>query len=234
MSRMRIVRTRYGARVMQGNTFLSKILSRPGPLHDLYDVMAVAVARLAPGPGIALLGFAGGGLIGPLRAAGCRAPIEAVDLSRAGEPIFRRLSADWCGSVRLSSMDAVEWLRRGNRRFDMIIEDLTVNSPAGPTKPAASIDPLPRLIRGRLARRGIALINVLPVPGFPIRELLNRIAEPFPDIREIEFTEFENCLLICGANLSPAREIGRLLRKSLVEVGSRMPGRFSVRTHRKN
>ncbi len=234
MSRMRIVRTRYGARVMQGNTFLSKILSRPGPLHDLYDVMAVAVARLAPGPSIALLGFAGGGLIAPLRAAGCREPIAAVDLSRAGEPIFRRLSADWCGSVRLSCIDAAEWLRRGDRKFDMIIEDLTVNCPAGPTKPAASIDPIPRLLRDRLARGGVALINVLPVPGLSIGELLDRIADPFPDIRRIEFTEFENRLLICGANLSPAREISRLLRKSLVGMGSRMPGRFSVHTHRKN
>ena len=77
---MKIERTRRGARIIDDDVVLSEILARPGPTHSLFDVLAAAVAAFAPGPRFAMLGFAGGGMIAPLRAMGCDIPVRAVDL----------------------------------------------------------------------------------------------------------------------------------------------------------
>ena len=109
---MRIVRTRRGLRLLEGDVILSELLARPGPTHCLFDVLAACVAALAPGPRIALLGFAGGGIVAPLRAMGFPHAIEAVDLDPTGEKLFRELARHWAGEVRVARMDALEWLAR--------------------------------------------------------------------------------------------------------------------------
>ena len=60
---MKIVRTRRGARIVDDDVVLSEILAKPGPTHSLFDLLAAAVATLAPGPRFAMLGFAGGGIV---------------------------------------------------------------------------------------------------------------------------------------------------------------------------
>lgn len=229
---MRIVRTRYGARWMEGRTVLSTLRSRPGPLHDMYDVLAGCAALLAGGPRIVLLGFAGGGMLAPLRAAGCRLPVVAVDRSRGGEPTFRRLASGWCGDVRLDLGEAVHWLRRSRTGIDFIVEDLTVNGPGGPTKPDVCVSPLPELMRRRLARDGAVATNVLPIAGWTWRRLLRRMSSRHRRALIVHFLDWENRILLCGSSLPSARTLSHRLGVLMDCIGSRMRGRFSVRTLR--
>jgi len=226
---VKIVKTRRGARLLQGNVVLSEILARPGPTHTLFDVLAACVAALSTGPRFALLGFAGGGMIAPLRAMGCTHAVDAVDLDRAGEKIFRDLSGDWTGPVGLSQSDAVAWLR-GRRPFDAIVEDLSVDSPAGTVKPYASFDDLPQLVADRLTPAGVAITNLLPLPGTAWNALLMRVALPHARACVLALDEYENRFVLAGRALPTAGEISRSIRAALRSIGSDQERRIAVRT----
>jgi len=217
---VRIERTRRGARLVENDVVLSEILARPGPTHTLFDVLAAGVAAFAPGPRVALLGFAGGGMVAPLRAMGFDAPLQAVDLDRTGERLFRELSDAWAGDVRLDEEDAVAWLRRRRARFDMIVEDLSVPTPAGTLKPYVSFDPLPDLVKERLAPGGVALINLLPLPGTSWASMIARVSVRHEHAVVVHLDEYENRFVLAGDDLPPAAEASRRLRAALRAIGS--------------
>ncbi|NIP94518.1 MAG: hypothetical protein GWO24_14175, partial [Akkermansiaceae bacterium] len=59
-----------GACLEQHGCVLSEILEEPGSTHSVFDVLAAAVAVFSPGRRVAVLGFAGGGMMAPLRKLG--------------------------------------------------------------------------------------------------------------------------------------------------------------------
>ena len=227
---MKVVRTRRGARIVEDDVVLSELLARPGATHALWDVLAACVAELAPGPRFAMLGFAGGGIVAPLRAFGFDHPIHAVDLSRDGEDLFRELSSAWAGEVGLEIEEAAAWLRRRRARWDLILEDLSVPSPAGTVKPYVSFDTLPALIHRRLAPGGIAITNLLPLPGTSWNALTARVAHPYRNALAIHFEEYENRFVIAGEELPGASALSRRLGQALRSIDSGQCGRMSVRT----
>jgi spermidine synthase len=231
---VRIVRTRRGARIVADDVVLSEILAEPGPTHTLFDVLAACVAALAPGPRFLMLGFAGGGMVAPLRAMGCEHPVEAVDLSREGEALFREVSGAWADPVRVHEGDAVEWLRRRSVAFDVILEDLSTESPAGTVKPYESFDALPELIRDRLAPGGVAITNLLPLPGTSWKALLTRVARPHRHSAVVFLDEYENRFVVAGEELPEAKELSRRLRDALRRIGSDQFRQISVRTLRRH
>jgi spermidine synthase len=227
---VKVVRTRRGARIVEDDVVLSELLAKPGPTHALFDVLAACVAVLAPGPRFAMLGFAGGGIVAPLRALDFPHPVRAVDLSRDGEALFRELSSEWAGDVCLEIEDAADWLRRRRGRWDLILEDLSVPSPAGTVKPYASFDTLPGLIHRRLTSGGIALTNLLPLPGTSWDALTSRIAHPHRNALAVHFEEYENRFVVAGDSLPSAVHLSRRLGSALRSIGSGQCGRISVRT----
>ena len=225
---MRVMTTRRGARLIEAGTVLSDVLREPGPTHSLFDVLAACVASLPPGPRVALLGFAAGGMVAPLRAMGFAHPLEAVDLSRRWERLFRRLSGPWAGRVSFSQTEASLWLRRTRTRYDVIVEDLFARGPSGMAKPEVALSAVPLLMQRRLGLRGVAVINTLPVPGRSWREILAPLAEPFPEAHVVVLQDFENRILILGRTLGTAREVSRKLRSALRSIGSRQASRMRV------
>lgn len=214
---------------MQAGTVLSEVLSAPGATHTLFDVLAATIAALAPGPRVAILGFAAGGLVAPLRALGVAHPIQAVDLSLEGEALFRELSAGWAGQVRLTQGDAVRWLARQGTPYDLILEDLFAERGRAMVKPEASFTTLPSLMRKALTREGVAVINTLPVPGVSWREVQAELAAPFEEAVQVELEEYENRLLVAGRSLPGAHALSRRLRGLLRSIGSRQAERLAVR-----
>ncbi|PIE23295.1 MAG: hypothetical protein CSA62_07815 [Planctomycetota bacterium] len=227
---MRIVRTARGARLLQGGAVVSEVLSAPGPTHSLFDVLAASIAMFARGDRLALLGFAGGGLVAPLRAMGCFHPLRAVDLSAEGEQLFRELSSPWCAEVRVEIEDAAHWLRRQRARFDLILEDLSVLGPEGETKPELSYQLLPQLIADRLSSHGVAVYNLLPVPKRSMKGLVRQVVRAHGAGVQLLLDDFENRVVLAGPGLPEAREIGSLLRRGLRALGSEQAERILVRT----
>jgi hypothetical protein len=232
-----VVCSRRGVRLVDGPDVLSDLRQRPGPTGGLFDILAAVVVAFAPPrrrppPRVALLGFAAGGVVAPLRGLGFPHPLHAVDLSLAAAPIFWKVAAAWAGDVRLERAEASAWLRRTRRLWDVIVEDLAVRGPENAVKPAVSVEVLPGLMRRRLAAGGVAATNVLPVPGMTWDELLARLAAPHARAMLVHCRDYENRLLIAGSRLPPARVAGERLRAALRRLRSRQAARIAVRSWR--
>jgi len=222
-------------RLIEGGAVISEVLRHPGATHSVFDVLAAAVRVLAPGPRVALLGFAAGGVVAPLRALGHRGRLEGVDLSRAGWSVFRRLCGRWAGPVVLHRAEAGQWLRRRRGRFDAIVEDLSVRGRAGTTKPQATVDDLPGLLAARLGPGGVAIVNLLPVPGWPRSKLEAAAGRAYRDVLVVQLESFENRILIGARGGLPAsRDVARELRRTLRSIDSALAHGLSVRGGRKN
>jgi hypothetical protein len=224
-----VVRLRRGARIIAGPDVVSEIRARPGPTHSLFDILAACIAGLAPGPRAAVLGFAGGGLMAPLRGMGYASRVEAVDLSEEGTAVFDELCGSWAGPVTVHHDEASRWLRRQRRAFDVIVEDLSIPGPGGMSKPRVSREVLPELIRDRLSPQGIVATNLLPESGRSLPSLVRSIAAPWPRTLILDPHDYENLIVLAGPGLGAARETSRLLRSALSRIESSQRHLFSLR-----
>lgn len=206
----------------QGGAVLSEILAEPGPTHSVFDALAAAADVFANGERIALLGFAGGGILAPLRAMGCASPIDSVDRDMRGARLFGEIAGKWAGEVDVAEGDAVRWLRSQRASYRMIIEDLSELGTEGETKPAITVTALPRLMQSRLRPGGLAVLNLLPVPGVSWRSLQRQVIEPWGRGVVIYLTDFENRIVLTGARVPPARLAGRRISQSLDRIGSKL------------
>jgi hypothetical protein len=223
------VATRRGARLLHAGHVVSEILSAAGPTHSLFDVMAACVAVLADGPRLALLGFGGGSIVAPLRALGWRGRIQAVDLSLGAVLAYARVGGPDLGPVRVTIADVVRWLRAQRRPWDAIVEDLSVPHGDDLIMPEACFDPLPALVAARLARRGLAVVNVFSPGGPAWSATLKRLVPRGLEARVVHTHEFDHRLLILGRSLPDATHITRSVRAALTSIRSRQRDRFSVR-----
>ena len=227
-----VLRLSRRTRLLQDDAVLSEILHHPGPTHRFIDLLAACVSTLAPGPRVLMLGFAGGGLIAPLRALGCRHPVLGLDLSSAGHDLFLEHCGEWAGEVQLEVAEAVAWLRAHRGRHDLILDDLSIPSPEGVTKPEVSLGVVPELMRRRLRPGGVGVLNLLPMPRRPWSRLLAQVTAPFPCALEIVSAEYWNRAILVGDALPSAAAVSRRLRRNLRSVRSQMSDRFRVRALR--
>ena len=230
---MRVIRTRYGARVVDGQSFLSKVLWAPGPTDEVFDVLAAAIAAAPAGP-VAVLGFAGGGMIAPLRAMGDDRPIDAVDLDVGAEPLFRELCGDWCGTVRVHRGEATRWLGRQRARFAAIADDLSIEAADGATKPRASLEAVPGRVAARLRAGGWAVVNLLPVARVAWADLIDRAAGAHAEVRVVHLRDHDNRVVVAGARLPGARALSNAFRARLASIGSSQARKIAVRSVRQN
>jgi hypothetical protein len=228
--RARVIRNSDGIALVQGDVTLSRVIDHPGPTHGLFDVLAATVELLAPGPRFLMLGFAAGGVVAPLRGLGWTGAIEAVDRSRIGLGLFRRHCAPWAGDVEVHRDDALAFLSRSRRRWDLILDDLSAVTDGIVCKPAISTGELPARIASRLAEPGIYVANVLPDDDLPWHAMASKMRRPFPRCLLLDNERYENRILVAGAALPGARALSLALRGSLERLGSKLASEMSVRT----
>jgi hypothetical protein len=226
---MDITSTRHGLRLSQHGVVISELRTSPGPTHSVFDLLAALIALLAPVGRIGVLGFAGGGMMAPLRGLGMESEIDSVDLDRAGYDLFRRHCPAWAGQVNWRQADAVAWLRRQAPGFGLLMDDLSVPRDRDVVKPAISWSVLPELIRDRLRPGGIAVFNLMRPPRGRWNPDLARMAGKFGSARIIDLDEFENRILVAGDDLPSARALGATLRQALRRLRSRQASRIQVR-----
>ena len=226
---MDITPTKHGLRLSQHGVVLSELRTTPGPTDSVFDVLAAALAVLAPDARTGVLGFAAGGMMAPLRALGVKSVIHSVDLERAGHDLFCRHCPEWAAQVNWQQADAVDWLRGQTAKFDLLVEDLSVPREGDVFKPDVSWEVLPELIRARLRPGGCAVFNLMLSPGDSWNSALPKVTRHFAEARLVHLDEFENRLLIAGARVPTARALGIALRRELRRLRSRQAGRMQVR-----
>lgn len=218
-----------GVWMEQHGCVLSKVLAQPGPTHSVFDVLAAALVVGAPGPRVAMLGFAGGGMMAPLREMGGAHSLSAVDLDDAGYRIYDGVVDEWGGELEFNQADAVQWLQRQRRKFDAIVEDLSVPTDGDVVKPEVSWRGLPGVMRRKVKARGLTVMNLLPTPGVKWGTMMEACRRE--DVRGcvVEFREYYNRVLIQGAAVEAARVTGAKLRNALRGIGSKIAERMAVR-----
>ena len=226
---MDITPTKHGLRLSQHGVVISELRTAPGPTDSVFDVLAALIATLAPAGRVGVLGFAGGGMMAPLRGLSVEAVMDSVDLDRAGYDLFRQHCPAWVGHVNWQQADAVEWLRGQRTKFDLLMDDLSMPRDGDVFKPDISWTVLPALIRARLRPRGFAVFNLMLSPGDKWSEALPKITRHFAAARLVHLDEFENRLLIAGKQLPTARALGISLRRELHRLRSRQATRIQVR-----
>lgn len=226
---MLVTPTEHGLRLSQHGVVISELRTAPGPTHSVFDVLAASIAVLAPAGRIGVLGFAGGGMMAPLRALGVTTTIDSVDLDRSGYDLFRKHCPHWADGVNWQQADAVTWLRQQPRDFGLLMDDLSVPQDDDVFKPAISWGVLPELISARLCSGGFGVFNLLPAPARVWKTDVKGIVDQFGMARLIYLEDFENRILITGDVLPNARELRAQLRQSLRQLHSRQADRIRVR-----
>ncbi len=227
---MTVTETPGGLRLSQHGVVISELRTSAGPTHSVFDLLAALLVELAPAGRVGMLGFAGGGMMAPLRALGFDRELEAVDLDGASHDLFRKHCAEWASQVRWHHGDASAWLKDQRPDFDLILEDLSVPEAGDVFKPAISWEVLPTVIRQRLKPQGVAVFNLLLSPGQNWRGQERKIAEHFGEARVLELEAFENRLLVAGKQLPASAQLSRRVGSALRRMKSRQAERFRVRT----
>lgn len=226
---MQVIRTQHGLRLSQHGVVISELRTTPGPTHSVFDVLAAVVAWIEPKGRTGLLGFAGGGMLAPLRALGWNGTIATVDLDQASYRLFCQHCPAWRDGVRWQRADAVKWLRRQAAGFDLLLEDLSIPHDGDVVKPEICWEVLPMLIRKKLSPTGIAVFNLVSAPGAGWRAGLAKVTAGFRHASVVEFEDFENRIVIAGNALPPPAELGRGLRRLLRQLRSRQAERIRLR-----
>lgn len=226
--RTRVTYHQGGVRFEQHGCILSELPSNPGCTQSVFDVLACAAVVFGKGSQLAMLGFAGGGMLAALRALGGEHSVHGVDLEAEGYEIFCKVAADWKGEVAFDCEDAAVWLQRQRRSFDVIVEDLSMPLDGDVVKPRVAWTVLPRLIQKKLKRSGLAVTNLLPTPGVTWENHIEA-CRVGPGV-VVEFEYFFNRVLIQGRTVPNARRAGRELRAALRSLGSGLAEEMRVRS----
>lgn len=222
--------TERGIRLVQHDVVLSEVLNSPGPTHSVADVIAAAMMIRGSEGRMALLGFAGGGLIAPLRAMGGQHRVDAVDLDVSGYTIFKRHCHAWAGPVTFHKGEACQWMRKSRHCFDVIVEDLSVPVDDDVFKPEVTWTELPELIYRRLAPDGVAVLNLLHPGNVSWQTGITSVVGHGMSSRIIHIEEFENRVVVVGKTLPTARKLSSELRRRLQGINSHLAAQISVQT----
>ena len=226
---MDITPTKHGLRLSQHGVVISELRTSTGPTDSVFDLLAALIAVLSPAGRVGVLGFAGGGMMAPLRGLGVETVIDSVDLDRAGYDLFGQHCQECARQVNWEQADAVDWLRRQTADFNLLVDDLSVPRDGDVFKPDISWSVLPELIRARLRPDGFAVFNLMLSPGDSWREALPKVTRHFKAARLVHLEEFENRILLAGNKLPTARALGVSLRRELRRLRSRQASRIQVR-----
>lgn len=220
-----------GVRLSLHGVVISEVRDQPGPTHSVFDVLSGLMVALYGGGRVGLLGFAGGGMMAPLRRLEFRSRVEGIDLDRRGFEIFQERCGCWSGEFDWHHGDAISWLKAQRPgQFGLIVEDLSVPSGDDVFKPDASWSPLPELVRSRLASGGVGIFNLLPTADGQFPEQIQSFGFPGNEPVRVEFEDFCNRILVVGRQLPTAQAIGVRLAVQLRYLRSKQAGRVRVRS----
>jgi SAM-dependent methyltransferase len=156
---------------------------------------------------VLLLGLAAGSVARAVRALDPGSEIVGVELDREVLRLARRHFDLDRLKVELVTGDALEYLRRDHRRFDLIVEDLFVGPSRSVHKPDWLLGEGYRLIRKRLRPGGYVVSNTIHEMTAIVRAM-----RPFGGrIVSLDVRGHWNRVTVCGRDLLPPRALRRAL-----------------------
>ncbi len=175
---------------------------------------------------VLLLGLAAGSVARAVRALDPEAEIVGVERDRDVLRAARRHFGLDRLRLELVAGDALEYLKRDRRRFDLIVEDLFVGPSRTVRKPEWLVGEGYRLIRRRLRPGGYVVSNTIHEMPSIVRAM-----RPFRGrIVSLDVRGYWNRLVVCGRDLPPPPALRSALG-SRTETARILP-RVSLRSRR--
>ncbi len=222
--KVRVRRTPAGLELRVDGTLAS--VSRPGRALTgvVWWALAAPVLLLPPGRRqVLLLGLAAGSVARALRRLDPTAQVVGVERDREVLRVAREEFALDALQLEVVTEDALVWLRRDERRFDMVVEDLFLGPARSVHKPEWLADEGYRLIRRRLRPSGLLVSNT-------IHEMpqIVRSASPLGRVLSLDVRDYHNRIVVAGRRLAHAREVRRRLLACSEPAVARALRRLSI------
>ena len=156
---------------------------------------------------VLFLGFGAGSAARVVRSLHPDAELVGVERDAAVLRLARRhFGIDKLG-VELIVEDALAYLRRERRRFDLIIEDVFIGTARTLRKPDWLFDEGYALIRPRLCAGGLLAANTI----HETRKVLRALRPLGTGILSLAIRDYWNRILVCGSDLPAPRDMRRRL-----------------------
>ena len=207
--RVELRRVRHGLELRIDGTQASVYRPGGGVTGVVWWALASPVLLLPPSRRrrVLVLGLAAGSVARAVRALDPGA--EIVGVERDGEVL--RLARRHFGLDRLRLEvvvgDALDYLRRERRLFDIVVEDLFVGPSRSVRKPAWLLGEGYRLIRRRLRRGGLVVSNTIHETADVVRVMRPSGGR----VVTLDVRGHWNAIAVCGRDLPAPRDIRRAL-----------------------
>ena len=200
---------RGGLELRVDGTLASSLRPGRGLTGIVWWALAAPVLLLPrpPRPRVLLLGLAAGSVARALRALDPDAEIVGVELD---DEVLRAASEQFgLDELRLEVVhgDALAFLRRERRLFDLIVEDLFLGPSRCVHKPRWLAGEGYRLIRRRLRREGLLVSNTI----HEMPQIARAARLPGGRVVTLDVRDYHNRIVVAGRALPAPRELRRLL-----------------------
>lgn len=200
---------RGGLELRVDGTLASSLRPGRGLTGIVWWALAAPVLLLPKQPRrrVLLLGLAAGSVARALRALDKDAEIVGVELD---DEVLRAASEQFgLDELRLEVVhdDALAFLRRERRLFDLIVEDLFLGPSRTVHKPRWLAGEGYRLIRRRLRHEGLLVSNTI----HEMLQIARAARVPGGRVVTLDVRDYHNRIVVAGRALPPPRELRRLL-----------------------
>lgn len=204
-SPVRVERTRRGLVLRIGQQHASAL--RPGKLAtgSVWDLLALPlrIGTLPAAPRVLLLGVGGGSVVPLLRAFAPECTIVGVELDADVLRAARESFGIEQHGIELVHGDAIEFLARDRRKWDVVIEDVFGHDGKRLVKPSAMIEPgLARAAR-KVAKHGLLVSNSVHEAAAARRVFVRE----FGGGLDLALSDCSNHILVAGRSPPSAREL---------------------------
>ena len=218
--------TRQGRELQIGGTLASYYRRGHAMTGGVWDGLAAPLAVLAPHRvrRVLILGLGGGSAARALRALAPEATIVGVESDRRVIKAARRwLDLDALG-LEIVHGDALAFLERDRRRFDLVLEDVFLAAEGSAWKPEWLPEPGLSMAVARLSRGGVLVSNTIDETAAWVRAY-RRL---FGRVLTLRLRDYENGIVVGGTFRLSARALrARIASRSLLR---RVLPVLSVRT----
>ncbi len=188
----------------------------PGGVWDLLALPALA-AQHTPRNSL-VLGVGGGAVLRLLHNLGCSS-VTGVELDPVHLQVARRFFGCDRPGIELIQADAIKWMNSAGGPFDVVIDDLFVDGPGDPERPAALGPEWTRKLANRVSGHGVLVMNHLSLKDARGRLAQNPwLKRRFASALAFQRPHFENAIV-------------GLFRDALAARGARSTVRDRLESH---
>jgi spermidine synthase len=226
--RVRTRHTRHGIELRIDGTLASIFKPGQASAGPVWDALAAPLVALPPHRRrrVLILGIGGGSVVRLARALSPSAEIVGVDNDREVLRVARRELGLGRLDLEIVIDDALRYLRRERRTFDLVIEDLMIGTAQRPRKPEGLVEGYD-LVRKRVARGGLLSVNTI----HETPQLAARLNDGTGTLLSVAVKDHYNHILVSGPTSLKASSLRRAMAESPV-LSHSLPA-LQVRTLRR-